>query len=113
MKCWTHCECRVTSLDALAGRARASAVRGWRAAHRRVAGRSRLGAAEPVIPNFSPLEIEQMLQQRQELMRYLAYLVELVGGEIRIPPDVLMVDRVLQKDMIGLTGVVRLTTEKP
>lgn len=66
-----------------------------------------------MIPNFSPLEIEQMLQQRQELMRYLAYLVELVGGEIRIPPDVLMVDRVLQKDMIGLTGVVRLTTEKP
>ena len=54
-----------------------------------------------------------MLAQRQDLMRYLAYLVDLVGGEIRIPAEALAEDRVLQKDVIGLTGVVRLTVEKP
>jgi hypothetical protein len=65
------------------------------------------------LEDLTAAQIEGMLQQRAELTRYLAYLVEMVGGEIRIPPDVLMKDRVLQKEEIGLTGVVRLTVEKP
>ncbi len=57
--------------------------------------------------------LKAMLVQREQMMRYLAYLTELVGGEILIPQAELVKDRVLQHEIIGFTGTVRLTVEKP
>jgi hypothetical protein len=63
--------------------------------------------------DFTPERLQQLLDQRQQMARYIAYIVELVGGEILIPPAALVKDRVLQHEVIQYTGVVRLTVEKP
>lgn len=56
--------------------------------------------------------LQQMLIQRDELLRYCAILVERLGGTVRIGPDDLDGERVLKKETIGIVGVVQLRTEK-
>lgn len=58
--------------------------------------------------------LQMMLVQRDELLRYCACLVEMLGGRVELGPADIEVDRVLQKDtLVGVPGVVVLTTEKP
>lgn len=57
-------------------------------------------------------ELERQLKQREELMRYLAVLVERMGGEVRISPGDLADGRMLQKDIVTGTGVVVLRVSK-
>lgn len=48
-----------------------------------------------------------------EALRLLGALVARAGGEIRIGPDELAVDRILTHNRVGMTGVVVLRVEKP
>lgn len=57
--------------------------------------------------------LRQMLNQREEALRYLAILVDRLGGEVRIGVEELENDRIVQKDTIGIAGVIVLKTEKP
>lgn len=58
------------------------------------------------------VDVEKLLEQRAELMRYLGVLVDRAGGEVRIGLEDLAPDRFLKKDTIGIAGVVILKAER-
>ncbi len=58
-------------------------------------------------------DYKQLRHQHEEVLRYLAILVERAGGMVMLLPKDLAEDRQLSKDEIGLTGAVKLTAKRP
>jgi hypothetical protein len=62
---------------------------------------------------YTEERLNQMLRQRDEALRYLGVLIDRLGGEVRIGVEELGENRIVQKDTIGIAGVIVLRTEKP
>lgn len=57
--------------------------------------------------------IEKLEKDRKDAMRFLAILVERLGGQVEIHPNELVADRYLERDDHKLTGAVILRAKKP
>lgn len=61
---------------------------------------------------MNPDQIQQLIRQKDEVMRLLAILVERAGGEVRITPEELSHDRTIEREGIGFTGVLLLRARR-
>lgn len=58
-------------------------------------------------------DYKQLHRQHEEVLRYLAILVERAGGVVVLLPKDLSEDRQLSKNEVGLTGAIKLTAKRP
>lgn len=65
-----------------------------------------LGERDPA--SYSPEEVQRLIMQREDAMRFLGILIERAGGEVRIGKGALERNRFLERDDDPFTGAVVL-----
>jgi hypothetical protein len=68
------------------------------------------GGRDPA--SYTPDEVQRLIMQRADAMRFLAILVERAGGEVTLKPADFRDHRFLERDDIPFTGVVVLKSRR-